>query len=197
MNNSELIMSVIAGIALSACCGFRVFIPLLIATFGIRFGLMPPTWLAEPTLHLIRSDILTAALTIATVLEIVAYKIPYLDNLLDTAATPLAVVAATLLSSSFFTFADEPYIRFVLGAVTGGVGAGIIQTSTSAIRLGSTKFTAGLGNPLFALVETLVAFIGSLVAVLLPLVGITFIILCCWGFIILFKRIYKRRGAGE
>lgn len=189
--SSDYIIAVISGIALAACFGFRIFVPLLVATLGLRFNFIPEAYVQQSVVGLARNDLFLLALSIATILEILAYKIPYVDNFFDAIATPLAVVAATLLSSSFFNFADDFYLRFILGAITGGVGAGIIQTSTSLLRLGSTKFTGGLGNPIFGLIESAVAFFGSLLALLLPLVGIIFIILCCWGFILLFKKLYK------
>ena len=193
MTNTELLMSILAGIALSACCGFRVFVPLLVAACGLRFGLLPPEWLSDAAVQLIRNDVLLAGLTIATVLELVAYKIPYIDNALDAIATPLAILAATLLSSSFFTFADEPYLRFILGAVTGGLGAGIIQTSTTAARAGTTQFTFGLGNPFFALFESVAAFVGSVIALLFPIFAVVMMVAFCWACIWLFRRLARRR----
>lgn len=193
MSHTEVIIAIIAGIALSACCGFRIFIPLLIATFGVRFGFIPSEWINEASVHLIRNDVFTAAITVATVIEIAAYKIPFIDNFLDTIAAPLAVIAATLLSSSFFTFAEDSYMRFILGAITGGLGAGIIQASTSAVRATSSQWTAGLGNPIFALIETITAFIGSLVAVLFPILGILLILLMCWGSLWLLKRFFRTK----
>lgn len=193
MSHTEVLIAIIAGIALSACCGFRIFIPILIATFGVRFGFLPHEWINEASVELIRNDVFTAAITVATVLEIAAYKIPFIDNFLDTIATPLAVVAATLLSSSFFTFAEDSYMRFILGAITGGLGAGIIQASTSAIRATSSQWTAGFGNPIFGLIETLTAFVASLLSVLFPLIGIALILLVCWGSLWLLKRLFKMR----
>lgn len=194
MSNTELLLSILAGIALAACCGFRVFVPLLVAACGLRFGVLPAEWIEESTRKLVGHDLLIAALTVATVLEIAAYKIPFLDNALDMLATPLAIGAATLLSSSFFTFADEPYMRFLLGAVTGGVGAGLIQASTAAVRAGSSKFTLGWGNPLFAIAETVVAFAGSLLALLFPLLGIAFILAACWAALWVVRKLARRVG---
>lgn len=193
MNNTELLICILTGIALSACCGFRVFVPLLVAACGLRFGLIPPSWISESASQLVASDVLVAGLTIATVLELVAYKIPYIDNALDSIATPLAILAASLLSSSFFTFADEPYLRFILGAVTGGLGAGIIQTSTTAARAGSTQLTFGLGNPIFALIESTAAFVGSVLALFFPVFAVAMLLAFCWACIWLFRRLARRR----
>jgi len=73
------IWPVCMGIGLSASAGFRVFVPLLIAGIGGRFGWVPLTdhfhWLGEwPALICFGT---------ATVIEIFAYYIPVVDNLLD------------------------------------------------------------------------------------------------------------------
>ena len=79
----EIVFSILMGLGLSAACGFRIFIPLLVAGIGIHAGALHPapdfTWLGS-----------TPALVgfgTATLLEIAAYYIPWLDNVLDIAAT--------------------------------------------------------------------------------------------------------------
>ena len=53
------------------------------------------------------------ALGTATLLEIAGYYIPFIDNLLDTVATPAAVVAGTLLTTSFIEI-DNPMLHWGL-----------------------------------------------------------------------------------
>src|SRR5438874_3598888 len=94
----ETILSICAGIGLAAACGFRVFVPLLVVSIAALSGhlhLLPSfQWLGTyPAL---------LALSVATALEIGGYYIPWLDHLLDTIATPAAVIAGTLLSASIF-----------------------------------------------------------------------------------------------
>ncbi|WP_408641401.1 DUF4126 domain-containing protein [Spirosoma telluris] len=99
----EWIMSACIGVGLAACCGFRVFVPLLIASAATKLGLVGTMagfeWLSGwPAL---------IGLTVATVFEIGAYYIPWLDNALDTIATPTSIIAGTLLSTSFLQI-DNP-----------------------------------------------------------------------------------------
>ncbi len=79
------------GIGLSAACGFRVFIPLLIMNLAAGVGMLELpadfAWLA--------SGHATIAFATATVLEVLAYYIPGIDHVLDIIATPVAVVAGT------------------------------------------------------------------------------------------------------
>lgn len=88
----ETILGLCIGIGLSAACGFRVFVPLLVMSLASIMGWFESMqgfeWLSMPSVCI--------ALAIATVCEIAAYYIPWVDNALDTIATPAAMVAGTL-----------------------------------------------------------------------------------------------------
>lgn len=90
----EVITAVALGVGLAASCGFRVFVPLLVASIAARTGVFPLNesfqWLAGwPAI---------ISFGTATVIEIFAYYIPFVDNLLDIITTPLAIGAtATIL----------------------------------------------------------------------------------------------------
>lgn len=161
------IMAVSLGIALSACCGFRVFLPLLVVSIAMKTGWIPAdsgevwmsTWQA------------IISFGVASLLEILAYYIPVIDNILDTIATPLAIGAGSLLAAGFLPVGDwDPMLRWGLGILTGGGMAGTIQLGTSALRLVSTKTTAGTGNSILATGEHLAAGIGSVAALFLPVI---------------------------
>lgn len=149
----DWIMSACIGVGLAACCGFRVFVPLLIASVATKLGLIGTMtgfeWLSGwPAL---------LGLTVATVFEVGAYYIPWLDNLLDTVATPASIIAGTLLSTSFLHI-DNPVIHWGLGLMLGGSSAGIVQAGTSLLRLGSTATTGGTANPVVATGENVASF---------------------------------------
>ncbi|KOA13883.1 membrane protein, partial [Acinetobacter baumannii] len=88
----ETILGLCIGVGLSAACGFRVFVPLLVMSIATMMGWFEPSkgfeWLALPSVCL--------ALGVATVCEVAAYYIPWVDNALDTVATPAAMIAGTL-----------------------------------------------------------------------------------------------------
>src|SRR5215469_6263095 len=96
MNHMELLLSLCVGIGLSAACGFRVFVPLLIMSIAAKTGHLT----LVPSFQWIGSDIALWTFAIATVLEIGAYYIPWLDNLLDVIATPAAITAGTIVTAS-------------------------------------------------------------------------------------------------
>jgi hypothetical protein len=158
------------GIGLAACCGFRVFIPLLVASAATKLGLIGTMdgfeWISGwPAL---------TGLSVATVLELGGYYIPWVDNALDTIATPASVIAGTLLGTSFLQI-DNPVLHWGLGLMLGGGSAGIVQAGTSLLRLGSTATTGGLANPAVATGENIASFVLSILTILLPLVAIIFV----------------------
>lgn len=169
-------MSACLGVGLAACCGFRVFVPLFVAAVGHKLGLIGTLsaveWLDSwPALIL---------LGVATFVELGAYYLPWVDNLLDTIAAPAAVVAGTLLATSFLKI-ESPVLNWGLGALLGGGSAGLVQAGTSLLRLGSTTTTGGLGNTLIASTENTAAVGLSILSVLLPLFALVVI-----GLILLF-----------
>ncbi len=161
--DAELITAVAIGIGLAASAGFRVFVPMLVAAIAAKAGVMPLNesfqWLASWTS--------IAILGTATVVEIMAYYIPVVDNLLDTVATPLAVVAGTLLLTSVLPI-DSELMRWITGAAVGGGSAAVVQAGSALTRLTSTKLTAGLGNPVVATVENVAATGTSILSLVIP-----------------------------
>lgn len=162
----QWIMSACIGVGLAACCGFRVFVPLLIASVATKLGFIGTVagfeWLSDwPALF---------GLSLATIFEIGAYYIPWLDNLLDTLATPASVIAGTVLSTSFLHI-DNSLVHWGLGLMLGGGSAGIVQAGTSLLRLGSTATTGGVANPVVATGENVASFGLSLFTIFLPLIG--------------------------
>jgi hypothetical protein len=162
----EAIMSIMIGVALSATCGFRVFVPLLAVNIGTR-ALDAD---GQPLIELaggfdwLSSDIALMVFLVATLFEIGGYYIPWIDNLLDTIASPASIVAGTVITASFVTGMD-PWLQWLLGVIAGGGAAGAVQATTVVARAGSTVTTGGLGNPIVASVETSGAFLGSALSI--------------------------------
>lgn len=172
----ETLLSIFIGISLSAAAGFRVFVPLLVMSIAANTGYLSPAsgfeWVGTtPAL---------VAFSVATVVEILAYYIPVVDNLLDTLATPLAVIAGVILTASTVT-GLHPFLSWTLAIIAGGGIAATFQSITGLTRLASTTSTAGLGNPVVSTAELGGATLISLIAVLFPvlaisIVGVLFII---------------------
>jgi hypothetical protein len=161
--NTEMITAVAIGIGLAASTGFRVFVPMLVAAIAAKTGVLPLNesfqWLSSWTAITI--------LATATVVEILAYYIPVIDNLLDTIATPLAIGAGTLLLTSVLPI-DSELMRWITGAAVGGGSAAVVQSGSALTRLTSTKLTAGVGNPVVATVENVAATGTSVLSLVIP-----------------------------
>ena len=181
----ETILGLCVGIGLSAASGFRVFVPLLIMSLASILGWFEPIqgfeWLSMPSVCI--------ALAIATVCEIAAYYIPWVDNALDTIATPAAVIAGTLTTMAVSSGEMSQFASWASAIIVGGGTAGVVQMSTVAVRGVSTATTGGVANPLVSTVEWVGAVLLSVLSLLVPvLVVIVGIILAIWAL-----RWFKRK----
>jgi hypothetical protein len=166
MDNWEIITTACVGLGLAASCGFRIFIPLLLASVVHRAGM----WHLADGFEWVSSWPAIIALSVATVVEISAYYLPWLDNLLDTIAVPSATIAGIIVSAAFVHDVD-PLLKWSLAAIAGGGTAGVINAGTATVRATSTLFTGGLANPVVSTLELVVAFVLSVLAILLPVVA--------------------------
>ena len=175
-------MSIMIGVALSATCGFRVFVPLLAVNIGTRAldaDGQPRIELADG-FDWLSSDIALMVFLVATLFEIGGYYIPWIDNLLDTIASPASIVAGTVITASFVTGMD-PWLQWLLGVIAGGGAAGAVQAATVVARAGSTVTTGGLGNPIVASGETSGAFLGAALSIVAVKFAIVLFVLLLGG----------------
>ncbi len=167
----EIILALCLGVTLSAAAGFRVFLPPLVVSLAAIHQDLPLAsgfeWLGTYPAAI--------ALGMATIVEIVAYYIPVIDNLLDTIEIPTAIAIGTMLTAA--NLGDvEPVLQWTLAAIAGGGTAGIIETFTSMTRLASTSMTGGMGNFLVATMENLSAAILSILGLTLPFLAVGLVI---------------------
>ena len=169
---TTLLTSVALGVGLSAAAGFRVFIPLLVAAVAGHFGWLPLTpgfaWLGGwPAI---------ACFGTAALVEIAAYYIPVVDNLLDAVNLPLVVAAGSILATSVLPV-DQDLWKWVSGILIGGGSAGMIHLGTAFLRLGSTKLTAGTGNGVLATAEHAASLGTSILSLIVPVVAAVLILI--------------------
>lgn len=159
----EALLSVLVGIGLAAATGFRIFVPPLVLSLAARSGHAE----LPAGLEWITSDVALVTLAVATLLEVGAYYVPWLDNLLDSVATPTAVVAGVLMTAAW-TAELSPLLRWVLALLAGGGTAAIFQGLTAGTRGISSVATLGSANPILATLEASVSFLLTVLAVLAP-----------------------------
>ena len=180
----------LAGLALSAAAGFRVFVPLLLTGSAARLDYLELT----PDMAWLGSDAALVALATATVLEVSAYYVPWLDNLLDTVATPTAIVAGVIAWAAV-TPELSPLLRWTLAIVAGGGAAGLVQSGTALLRLHSSAFSGGFGNPVLATGELAGSVSLSVLAVLAPVLAAMLGVLVLLGLAGFYRRAISRRNA--
>ena len=179
----ELALSICLGIGLSAACGFRVFVPLLgmsVAALAGHLGLSHGfewigTWPA------------CACFLTATALEVAAYYIPWVDNLLDSVATPAAVVAGTIIMAAVVSDMS-PLMRWSLALIAGGGTAGVIQATSVALRGTSSVTTGGLANWIVASGELAVSVGTTVLSVLLPILTALAVATLIVALVVLLRR---------
>ena len=182
------------GLTLAAMAGLRAFLPPLVLGVAARAGLVSLShefsWLAgTPAL---------IALGSAVVFEVLADKVPVVDNVLDAAGTLLrpaagALVACVPLVAVVHTLESEPgrvllWTAGVTGIVIGGAVSGAVHTAKAGLRLGSTPATAGTANPFLSVAEDVIGIIGTIMAVFVPLLAFASVALVVAGVIFLLRR---------
>lgn len=181
----EPFLSLAIGLGLAAAAGFRVFVPPLALAMATRAGWVDLgsgfDWLG--------TDAALWTLGAATVLELGAYYVPWLDNLLDTVASPAAVVAGALMATSVTSELD-PWLRWSVGLIGGGGTAALFQGLTVGARGLSSATTLGLGNFVVATLELVASTVLSLLSFLAP-----FVLLGVLVLVVLFvaPRLWRRR----
>ncbi|MGB2955087.1 MAG: DUF4126 domain-containing protein [Anaerolineales bacterium] len=168
----EELLGIFIGIGLSATCGFRVFVPL----FGMSIAHHAGALSFSSGFDWIGSWPATITFGVAMVIEIAGYYIPWVDNLLDTIATPAAIVAGTIATASMVGDVS-PFLRWSLAIIAGGGIAAVIQSSSVLVRGASTASTAGLANPIVSTGELAASILGTLISIVLPIVALILVIL--------------------
>jgi hypothetical protein len=176
----DIFLSICIGIGLSAACGFRVFVPLLCLSVAANTGNLN----LSPGFAWIGTTPALIAFAVATALEITAYYVPWVDNLLDTVAVPLAAVAGIVATAAVVTDV-QPFWRWTMAVIAGGGIATTTQLTTTKARMTSSATTGGLGNPVLATIENATSGVLSVVAVIWPYVALGLTILVLIGCVLL------------
>lgn len=159
----ELAIHVAMGVGLAACAGLRAFLPLFVVGLAGRADWLPLSssfeWLST-----------TPALVVfgvAVVVEILADKIPVVDNLLDTVQTIAKPVAGMAVTASVVTDWAPLYVSIAAIVVGGGL-AGAVHLTKAKLRLLSTATTGGVANPALSVGEDLTSVAASFGAIFAP-----------------------------
>ena len=129
-------------------------------------------------------------LGVAAFVEVLAYYVPGVDNLLDTLATPAALVAGTVVSAAVMTDVP-PMVKWTAAVIAGGGVAGLTQGATAILRAKSTVLTGGIGNSVIATAELAGALLLTLLALAAPLAALAVVILFLWLAMRLLRHLFR------
>lgn len=165
----EAISGLSAAFGLSGSAGLNAYIPLLLVALAARFPTGDPLVALQPPYDIMGSWWAIGLLAVLLVVEIVADKIPAVDTVNDGINTFIRPAAGAILFAGSANVITDIHPILALGA--GLLVAGGVHATKTAARPVVTVTTAGVGNPLVSAVEDFVAFIVSLLAIVLPIIA--------------------------
>jgi len=181
----ELAVAVALGIGLAACAGLRAWLPLLMAGLAARLG-----WLElGDHFAFLAGNRALLIFGLASMVEIVADKVPALDHALDVISTVLRPAAGSLLAASVLWPIEDPLVAACVGVAVGAPTALVPHAAKSLARAASTTFTAGFANPLLSLAEDATAFFLFFLVILVPLMTLVLL-----SMAVLFLLLRRRRA---
>lgn len=170
MDPFQALIAASTGLGLAAASGFRVFLPPFLMAVWVRFGFLDVS-IDGTEFEAFSSDASILLLGVASLSEILAYKIPWMDNMLDSLATPMAGLAGVSVVAISMEGAD-PSVQWALAIIAGGGTSLSIQSATVAGRGLSSMFTLGLANPFFSIIEDVASVSLIFIALLAPLLAL-------------------------
>ncbi|PWH16893.1 MAG: DUF4126 domain-containing protein [Ardenticatenia bacterium] len=177
-------LNVLSALGLSSAAGLNAYLPLLIVGLLARFTdlvqLRPP-WDALSSWWAI--GILGALL----IIEIVADKVPAVDTVNDVINTVIRPAAGAILFAANSGTLGE--FHPVLALICGLVVAGGVHAVKATARPFITAGTGGMGNWLVSTIEDVIAFVTSLLAILVPIL-IALLILGVLAYLV--RRLFRR-----
>lgn len=180
----ETLLAVGTGIGLSSVAGIRAYLPLVLVGLFARLGFFT---LPAP-FDLLDDWLVIGALVVLALLESGLDKIPALDPVLDFVQTPLRIIAGAILFA--VALGEGIDIGAIPELAAGGGIAGLVAVLKATLRPSANAASAGVSLQFLSLFEDVVAFLGGVIAVLVPLVPLALVAFLLFFFF----RVRRRRG---
>lgn len=181
----ELLTGIFTAFGLSASAGLNAYIPLLLVGLTARYtGLLklnaPWDTLANPWIILM--------LSVLVIIEMLADKVPavnHINDVIQTFIRPTAGAIAFAASANVVTDMNP-----VLALAAGLLVAGTVHVAKAgALRPAVTATTGGAGNVPVSIAEDIISTVLSILAILLPvLIGTLIIVLGAFVIYWLYRR---------
>jgi hypothetical protein len=159
----QLLTSILMGVGLSAASGFRAFLPLLGMSLFALSGQLELTeefsWVGTQTALI--------TLSAATVLEITAYYVPRVEEMLSKIAVPVSIAAGSIVTASCVV-GMNPLLRWGLAIIAGGSVSGAVKTELLSFRQAARTESIGAAGLIVTTLEVGAALIMTAAVIAVP-----------------------------
>jgi hypothetical protein len=186
-------MDIFSAFGLSVSAGLNAYIPLLVVGLVARFT----DWITlSPPFDALTNEWVLLVLIVLLLVEFFADKIPAVNHVNDVIQTFVRPVAgAIVFAASAHAITDiAPVLAFICGLLVSGTVHG---AKALAVRPAVTATTGGMANPVVSTAEDLLAFVLSILAVLIPIVlGALICVVAAWLIWLIWRRINREAKSG-
>lgn len=181
----SLFTNLLGAIGLGAASGLNAWIPLLGLGLAGRLGVVE---LTEPFDRLESTGVLIA-LAVVFLLDLVGDKVPVIDHVLHAVGTVIAPISGAIVFGAQENLLSQsaPWAAAVAGMVLGES----VHLARSGVRPAVTAGTGGVGNPVLSAIEDAVAFVLTVLAVVVPVlafVGLVVVVVWVWRRVLRWRR---------
>ena len=180
----ETLLAIGIGIGLASIAGVRAYLPLALVGLFARLGLFE-----LPTPFGFMDDwAAIGAFLVLAILETGLDKVSSLARIVNLVQTPLRIAAGAVL----FALALQEGLNAgaIPELIAGGVIAGIVAVLKYVLRPPADASSAGVSSSFLSTFEDVVALVGGIIAVLVPLLPLLPVAFLLYFFF----RIRRRRG---
>jgi len=187
----EAISGLSAAFGLSGSAGLNAYIPLLLVALAARFPMSDPLIKLQPPFDLLGNWWAIGVIAVLLIIEIVADKIPAVDSVNDAIQTFIRPAAGAILFAGSANVITDVHPILALGA--GLIVAGGVHATKASARPVVTVTTAGVGNPVVSTLEDIIAFVLSVLSILLPVIAAILLLIFLFMVIYFIRRWRQRR----
>ena len=177
-----------AAFGLSSSAGLNAYIPLLLVALAARFPLNNPLVSLQEPYAVLGSWWSIGIIAVLLIIEMLVDKVPAVDTINDGIQTFVRPAAGAILFAANANVVND--IHPVLALTAGLLVAGSVHAAKGVTRPVVTAATAGTGNWFVSTMEDGIAFVMSILALLMPLLALTAVILFA---LFVFRLLNRRR----
>ena len=185
----DALFNIFSAFGLSSAAGLNAYIPML--AIGLM-GRLDYLTLQNP-FAILESTPALAILAVLALIDFVADKIPAVDHVTHVIGGLVHPIAGAIVFASQNNILSDIHPGVSLAA--GFVMAGGLHATRSAIRPVATATTAGVGNPVISLIEDIISFVLSIMAIFAPLIAFVLFLVLLFVVIRSWRSVRRRFGA--